>query len=159
MAEPDLLRQLAVARLQGEYAHCIDADELERWPDFFVAVASYRVTSALNEARGLPIGYIEAEGRAMLHDRVLSLREANIYEAQAYRHILSLPRIVAADEAEISAETSFLVVRILQGGDVAVFAVGRYCDRIVEQDGALKFRAKTVVLDSDKIDTLLALPL
>jgi anthranilate 1,2-dioxygenase small subunit/terephthalate 1,2-dioxygenase oxygenase component beta subunit len=150
---------LAVARLNADYAHCIDADELERWPGFFLADARYRVTTATNEERGLPIGYIEAEGRAMLEDRVLSLREANIYEAQRYRHIVSLPRILGVQGDEISTETSFVVVRVMQSGDAMLFAAGQYNDRIVENDGALKFRERIVVLDGEKIDTLLALPL
>lgn len=150
---------LAVARLNAEYAHCIDADELERWPGFFLADGSYRVTTAANEARGLTVGYIEAEGRAMLEDRVLSLREANIYEAQRYRHVVSMPRILSIDGPEIRAETGVLVVRVTQSGDAMLFAAGQYNDRILDDDGTLKFRERVVVLDSEKIDTLLALPL
>ncbi len=149
----------AVARLLADYAACLDNDDLDRWPDFFLPEASYRITTARNEARGLSIGYVEAEGRAMIEDRVLSLREANIYEPQRYRHILSIPRIVAVEDGEITVETGFMVVRIMQSGDTALFAVGQYNDRIVACDGGLKFAAKTVVLDSEKIDTLLAIPL
>ena len=47
----------------------------------------YLVTTAENVAQGLPLGMIYATSRAMLRDRVRSLREANIYEAQRYRHM------------------------------------------------------------------------
>lgn len=159
MARPDLIAADAVARLQADYAQCLDSDALERWPGFFLPEAHYRITTARNEAQGLPIGYVEAEGRAMMEDRVLSLREANIYEAHRYRHILSIPRILTTEDGETTVETGFLVVRVMQSGDTNLFAVGQYNDRIVERDGGLKFAAKTVVLDSEKIDTLLAIPL
>lgn len=155
MAEPETV----VARLLADYAHCLDSDDLERWPDFFTEDASYRITTAANEARGLSIGYVEAEGRAMMRDRVLSLREANIYEPQSYRHILSIPRITGMTDGEITAETGVLVVRVMATGDTSLFAVGRYVDHIVDVGGGLRFAAKTVVLDSEKIDTLLAIPL
>jgi len=40
-----------------------------------------------------------------------------------------------------------------------LFASGVYRDNIVSSEGNLKFSSKTVVLDSHKIDTLLAIPL
>ena len=40
-----------------------------------------------------------------------------------------------------------------------MFATGVYEDRVVESGGAWLFAGKTVVLDSDRVDTLLALPL
>jgi len=50
-------------------------------------------------------------------------------------------------------------VRTMQDGAMTVFAAGRYIDRIVKSDGGWKFASKIVVLDSRRIDTLLAIPL
>ena len=36
---------------------------------------------------------------------------------------------------------------------------GEYLDEVVREDGALRFRSKTVVLDQSRIDTLIAIPL
>jgi len=102
----------AVARLNLAYAHCIDDDTLEQWPDFFTPDGLYRITTAENQARGLPIGIIHADGQAMMRDRVLSLREANIYEPQRYRHILSEPLVTLEAEGALRARTSFMVARI-----------------------------------------------
>jgi len=44
-------------------------------------------------------------------------------------------------------------------GETALFATGRYRDRIVFEDGAARFAEKLVILDSRLIDTLLAIPL
>jgi anthranilate 1,2-dioxygenase small subunit/terephthalate 1,2-dioxygenase oxygenase component beta subunit len=146
---------LALARLNADYAHYIDSDELERWPDFFVADGLYRITNALNEARGLPAGIVHCAGQAMMRDRVLSLREANVYEAQRYRHVVSLPRLLPDGQCI----TGFMVARIMHTGETDLFATGEYRDVIVRDGGTLKFRRRVVVLDSERIDTLLAIPI
>lgn len=148
-----------VARLNLAYANCIDDDALERWPEFFTPDGLYRITTAENQARGLPIGIIHADGQAMMRDRVLSLREANIYEAQRYRHILSEPLVTAEAGPVLRARTSFMTARITNGDETHLFATGIYEDRVVESGGGWLFEEKVVVLDSDRVDTLLALPL
>src|SRR5678816_1598555 len=74
--------------LHARYCHALDTDALEAWPDFFTEKGVYRITTAENEARGLPMPVLYCEGRAMLRDRIASLRHANIYEPQRYRCLL-----------------------------------------------------------------------
>ena len=83
--------------LNARYAEAIDDDRLESWPEFFRDDGRYLITTAENVAQGLPIGLMYATSRAMLRDRIKALREANVYEAQRYRHILGAPRIAAGD--------------------------------------------------------------
>jgi anthranilate 1,2-dioxygenase small subunit len=152
-------RRLELEELYTDYVHCLDADELERWPDFFTDDCFYRVTSAENYEAGLPLGLIHATSRNMLKDRVSALREANIYEPQRYRHLVSSIRIMAEHAAALDLTANFLVVRTMQEGDMTLFGAGRYLDQVRRQDGRWKFARKTVVLDSRQIDTLLAIPL
>src|SRR5256885_2254543 len=72
--------KIAVEELHARYVHALDDGRLEDWPDFFTEDGVYRITTAENEARGLPLPVLLAESRAMLRDRVQSLRHANIYE-------------------------------------------------------------------------------
>lgn len=152
---PDLM----VQRLNARYASAIDNDRLEAWPDFFTPDCRYQIISAENYEKNLPIGLFFANSRAMLLDRVRSLREANIYAAQRYRHVLSPPVVIATDAAAITAETNFHVVRILADGATALFATGRYLDRVDLAGPAPLFAEKLVLCDSRRVDTLLALPL
>ena len=154
-----LARRLQLEQLYAAYVHCLDADELEAWPDFFTEDAFYRVTSAENFEAGLPLGLIHATSRAMLEDRVSALREANIYEPQRYRHLVSSIRIISEAAGALDVEANFLVVRTMQEGDMTVFAAGRYVDRVQRDGEVFKFARKEVVLDSRQIDTLLAIPL
>ena len=148
-----------VAQLNADYARAIDDDRLERWPEFFTDPCLYKITSADNHRRGFPIGLVFADSQGMLRDRVAALREANIYERQAYRHLVGLPAILGEAEGVVRAETPFLVVRIMRDGAMDLFATGRYLDALVEEGGALRFRERVVVCDSSRVDTLLAIPL
>jgi anthranilate 1,2-dioxygenase small subunit len=154
----DVALQLQVEKLHARYAHALDADRLEDWPNFFTENGRYRIATAENEERGLPLPVIYAESRAMLRDRVQSLRHANIYEPQRYRHIVSCVLVEKLDGARVASEASFLVVRIMQDGASMLFASGRYLDRIVLAPEPL-YEERVVVCDSRRFDTLLAIPL
>jgi anthranilate 1,2-dioxygenase small subunit len=149
----------AVSRLNAEYARAIDDDRLEDWPGFFVERCLYKITSADNHRKGLPAGLVYADSRGMLEDRVAALRDANVYERQAYRHLVGLPAILGQGDGGVRSETPFLVVRIMRDGAMDLFATGRYLDALIEDGGALRFRERIVVCDSSRIDTLLAIPL
>lgn len=158
MTPAELTRRLELEALYTDYAHCLDNDALEDWPDFFVEDCYYRITSAENYEAGLPLGLVYLTSRAMLVDRVMALRKANIYEPQRYRHMISAikPGETAGD---LTVTANFLVVRTMQDGEMSLFAAGRYIDRIVRHGESWKFARKEVVLDSRQIDTLLAMPL
>ena len=155
----EVARRLELETLYADYAACLDADALERWPEFFTEDCAYRVTSAENYEAGLPLGIIYATSKNMLVDRVMALRRANIYEPQRYRHLISAMQIATAEGNALDAVANFLVVRTMQDGAMTLFAAGRYIDRVVRTEGSWRFAGKQVVLDSRQIDTLLALPL
>ncbi len=162
MPQPDVAAlRLAVEDLLARYVHALDEDRLEAWPDFFVADGCYRITTAENLERGLPLSIVYAASRAMMCDRVSALRHANIYEPQRYRHLVSSTLIERLDSTTVRAVSHFMTVRIMHSGESMLFASGRYLDRIrLAGDGAApQFEERIVVLDSRQIDTLLAIPL
>ncbi len=148
-----------VEDLLANYVLLIDDDRLEEWPGLFTEKCLYRITTAADHAEGLPLGIIYADSRDMLADRVTSLREANIYEAQRYRHVTGPMRIEQAGNGVAEVRSSFLVVRIMHNGDSILFASGTYLDRIDIAAAEARFIERIVVLDSQKIDTLIAIPL
>jgi len=155
----DVALQLTVENLLARYVHALDDDRLEEWPDFFVEQGRYRITTAENLERKLPLPIVYADSRAMLRDRVSALRHANIYEAQRYRHTVSSILIERIDANTARATSNFQVVRTMHTGDSMLFAGGRYLDRIRLDGSDPRFEEKLVVLDSRSVDTLLAIPL
>ena len=157
----ELALQLAVQNLLARYVEAIDEDRLETWPNFFSDPCSYKVVSVDNHERRLPIALIHADSRGMLEDRVAALRKACVYEDQRYRHVLGSSLVKRIDARTVSAATNFLVVRVLCSGESSLFASGRYLDRICygTDGGEPSFEERLIVLDSRRIDTLLAIPI
>lgn len=149
--------QRDVERLHARYAHALDDDRLEDWPGFFTEDGRYRIATAENEERGLPAPVLYAEGRAMLRDRVASLRHANIYEPQRYRHLVSCILLTPESDQLVKSLASFVVVRVMHDGATLLFASGRYVDRIRLPE--MRYEERVVVCDSRRFDTLLAIPL
>jgi len=148
-----------IMAVQAAYIRCIDGNDLEAWPDFFVDDCLYKVTTAENHRNGFEAGIIYADSKNMLIDRVAALREANVYEKQTYRHIVGLPSILKNGGNEAECETPFIVVRIMHDGQTDIFATGLYLDTYRSTGNDLKYARKLVVCDSSRIDTLMALPL
>jgi anthranilate 1,2-dioxygenase small subunit len=151
--------QRRVERLQTEYVRCIDEGRYEEWPDFFTEKCIYRVISRDNYKRGMLVGYLFCDSRGMLRDRISSLRRANIYEPHTYRHVVSSTSADSDGEGGYVAQTNYIVARIMHDGRQDLFSTGCYMDRIVEDEGRLRFKERVVVCDSSRIDSLLVVPL
>lgn len=149
----------AIARAQSDYARCIDDDRLEEWPSFFEEACLYRITSAASHRDGYEASVVFANSRGMLTDRISALREANIYERQAYRHLLGMPALLEQAANGLRTETSFMVARIMQDGTTDLYATGRYLDIWNTKGETPKIVERIVVCDSSRFDTLLAIPL
>ncbi len=141
-----------------DYGHGIDDGKLETWPDFFTEDGVYRITTRENFEAGLPLGIFYCEGRGMMADRVHALETANVFEPHSYCHLLGRPTLAREGEA-VCARSNFAVVRTMQDGASEMFAVGKYLDRVVFEDGAPRFAERRVVLESHRVDILLVIPL
>jgi anthranilate 1,2-dioxygenase small subunit len=152
------LRQ-GIDDLYAVYADCIDDDRLEEWPNFFVDDCRYLITDRESHQAGLRHGVIYCASRGMLLDRVTAMRQVLVYEPHRYRHILGPARLGKVNEGVAEARANFLAVRIMHNGESSLFATGRYLDRIDVSHSPFRFIERLVILDSQKIDTLLVIPL
>lgn len=151
--------RLGVQELIGRYAECIDEDQLEEWPDLFADPCRYLVISRSNHEAGMQQGVMYAATRGMLLDRVFTIRQANLFEPHRYRHVIGPIRLKSVEDATAVVHSHFIVARIMQTGETTMFATGRYLDRIDIATDDYRFVERVAVLDSDRIDTLLAIPL
>src|SRR5580704_19107589 len=110
MSPAEIARRLELEAFYTDYAHCLDDDRLEEWPNFFVDDCYYRITSAENFEAGLPLGIVYATSKAMLVDRVMALRKANIYEPQRYRHMVGAIQIGMAEDGTVPVVANLIVV-------------------------------------------------
>lgn len=149
----------AVRDLVEAYVETIDDDRLEDWPSFFAEQCLYQVVARENHDRGLPMPIFYCDSPGMLRDRVVAHRKANIYPPHFTRHLVSNVRVKGVEDGVVHAQSNFAVLETRLGGDPAISSAGRYLDRIVFEDGTLKFRDKTVVCDNFRVTTLLVTPI
>jgi anthranilate 1,2-dioxygenase small subunit len=143
--------------LLADYAALLDQGKYDEWLGLFAAQCTYNVVPRENFERGLPIGLIYCDSRAMLEDRIMALREANKYNIHTDRHLIGLPRLTSADGLAI--EASFAVCQTDQEGTTRLFATGLYQDRLELVGHTPRIRDKLVLLDTFAVPTLLATPL
>ena len=148
-----------ISTFNASYSRCIDTDALENWPNFFANDCFYKITTAENVKDNLPAGLVYADSKNMLLDRISALREANIYERQSYRHILSTPYVLSESDTQIESETPFAVIRIMHDGKTDLFCSGIYKDIFLIDSNKALLKERIVICDSNQIDTLLAIPL
>lgn len=158
MVVPVTLR-LEIEALLADYAAVLDAMALERWPEFFIEQCFYEVIPRENYDRGLPIALMRCESKGMLWDRVTAIRDTMMYEPRYLRHLISGVRVTGQSPEGITVEANYAVFETPVDAVTHVFNVGRYLDRIVREDGQLKFAEKHCVFDSLLVPNSLIYPI
>jgi hypothetical protein len=74
-----------IERLNSEYAHVLDSERYEEYPELFVEDCLYRVVPRENHLLGLPIAVIHCESKNMIKDRVYAARESTMVEPRTRR--------------------------------------------------------------------------
>ncbi len=163
---PDDVRRLSPADLRCEiealtaaYVHALDDAELERWPDFFTEDCLYKVIPRENYENGLPLAIWYCRGRGMLKDRVTAIRETQLFAPRALRHVTGSMLVKGWEEGALRTVTNYAVYESTLERASEVFNVGRYLDRIVAEDGRLKFAEKLCVFDTGAVPTSLIHPI
>jgi anthranilate 1,2-dioxygenase small subunit len=146
-------------RLQEHYVSVIDTDRLEEWPDLFTEDGVYEIVSKENADLGLPVGIMHCFGQAMLRDRIVSLRKANVFEPHTYRHMTSGLEFTSVDEDIVDMQSNYVVVQTLTDGESRVYQAGRYFDRVVRTPLGWRYQRKRAVYDTSRVQTLLATPI
>lgn len=149
----------AIADLLAEYAALLDEDRLEDWLDLFAASCRYCIMARENADLGLPQPLMLCENKAMLGDRVLALRNANIFNIHRDRHLIGSLRIRQAGAGLWSLAANYAVYQTDAEGESRLFSVGSYRDQVVFEAGRPLFRDKLVLVDTAAIPTLLSTPL
>jgi len=141
------------------YATALDDGRVEDWPGFFVDDALYRITGRENADAGLPVGLVYCEGVGMLKDRALAIARTMMFAPRYLLHQITNERVLALDGAGlITATANYALYETLVDQRTTLLQVGRYYDRFVRHDGALRLRERHCVYDSLIIDTALIYP-
>jgi anthranilate 1,2-dioxygenase small subunit len=154
----------AVENLIFEWARAIDENRVEAICDLLVPDGRYTVMSRFNHDRQLPLAIIDCHSAAQLRDRIKSMRIANIYEPQHYRHMVSGVQIIrqAQDttDVDLDVRSNFLIVRTMElDGTMMIFSTGQCQDVIKITSEGVRFKSRKYLFDSRAVETLLVIPL
>ncbi|HWK43113.1 MAG TPA: anthranilate 1,2-dioxygenase small subunit AndAd [Stellaceae bacterium] len=154
-----LMLRLELAALQDRYISVLDNDRLEEWPTLFVEDCLYEIIPKENYDRGLPAPVIHCDNRRMMEDRVLSLRNANIFAEHTYRHMVSGLELLDVTDGAAGMTSNYLVISTNNEGTSTIYQAGRYIDRVVLTPDGWRYKSKRVVYDTLRVATLLATPI
>ena len=143
-----------------EWARAIDENRVEDIANLLDSQGRYTVKSRFNHDRDLPLAVIDCHSAAQLRDRILSMRLANVYEPQHYRHMISGIQVVDRVGPMIHTRSNFMSVRTRDlDGEVKVIFTGQAQD-VIELDGSdARFKERFMIFDSRVIETLLVIPI
>jgi anthranilate 1,2-dioxygenase small subunit len=154
----DMIVWYELHRLQERYVSIIDTDRLEEWPDLFTEDGVYEIVPKENADLGLPVGMMHCFGRPMMHDRITSLRQANLFEPHIYRHMTSGLEFTSVDSDIIDLQSNYVVIQTLANGESGVYQAGRYFDRVVRTAEGWRYQSKRAIYDTSRVQTLLVTP-
>jgi anthranilate 1,2-dioxygenase small subunit len=149
----------AAAELMDEYVERIDSDRLEEWLDLFTEDAVYQILPRENVEQNLPASLILCTSKNMLRDRIVSLRNANLYNPHYDRHLVSTVRLRPESEGLWRLTANYAVYQSTLEGQSRLFSVGGYRDKVRIEGGKLLFCEKTVIVDTFAVPSMLATPL
>ena len=148
-----------VQGLLHAYVQTLDDEKYEEWPDFFTDGALYKIIARDNYERNLPLATLFCDGKAMMRDRVVAIRQAIVYPRSFLRHLVSAVTVARQEDDRYLVQSNYVVFSTLYNGATKVFNAGKYLDEVVFVDGRPKFKKKVVVYDTLQIPSLLVIPI
>jgi anthranilate 1,2-dioxygenase small subunit len=157
VSEAEIEREIVA--LNYRYARCLDENRLDEWPEFFTEEGRYLIQPRDNLDQGLEGYWLYFENKRMLRDRVVSLKDVNIYKINYERRLVTNVEVTGRDGDGWLARANYLVMHTDNEGRSSVFSVGEYRDRIVKSEGTLRFRERLVIADTFVVPSHLSMPI
>ena len=155
--DPEIYAEIVA--LEYRYARILDEDRLEEWPELFVERGVYKVIPRENRDLEPQLAILFCDSRAMMVDRIRSLRQANVYNIHYPRHIVTNVEVLASRGDEYDIAAAYTVYQTDLEGQTRLFSVGQYLDVVTFGEGGPRFRQKVAICDTFSIPNLLAIPL
>jgi anthranilate 1,2-dioxygenase small subunit len=149
-----------VDQFNAAYALALDEQRLADWVEMFTDDAFYVVISRENADKGMPVGLIYCDSKAMIHDRAFATEKTSMFAPRYLRHIVGNLQMLGDDgQGGIRARANYVVMQVLYDRPEAkIHQVGVYHDVFRRVEGALKLAERRCVYDNLLVDNALCLP-
>lgn len=156
--EVDPRTQAQVRDFYARYAECVCDDDLEAWPDFFVADCLYQIIPRINHDRGLPVALVLAESRGGIVDRLTAIRNTMVFAPRYVSHTVSSVRIVDEQDGELRTRSMLTVHQTIVDQPTRLLLAGRTFDRVRFEHGQPRFVERVVVCDTESLPSTIIYP-
>ena len=155
-----LLLHHEIHNFNAAYAAALDEQRLTDWVEMFTDDAFYVVISRENADKGLPVGLIYCDSKAMIYDRAFALEKTAMFAPRYLRHIIgNLQVLEQSGEAGIRARANYALIQVLYDRPEAkLHQVGVYHDVFRRVNGELKLAERRCIYDNLLVDNALCLP-
>jgi anthranilate 1,2-dioxygenase small subunit len=150
--------RLEIEEFHADYCWTLDCGDVERWPDYFVDDAVYRITARENADAGLLVGLVYADSKAMIRDRAFAIKHTQMYAPRTMQHFVANVRVLQVKGESIKAQSNYLLLQTLVDGPTTLQQSGRYYDTFVRAGGKLKLKERQCIYDTVLIANDLVLP-
>jgi 3-phenylpropionate/cinnamic acid dioxygenase small subunit len=138
-----------------EYSDVLDSGRIEQWPTFFTDDAVYRITSRENYNLGLAGGILYAQGIGMIRDRARALAETQYFAPRQLMHMNTNIKIIAG----LEVRSNFVLIETLVEEPSKLHLAGQYYDQFKLVNSELKLQKRTVVYDTNLINSAVIYPI
>jgi anthranilate 1,2-dioxygenase small subunit len=149
----------ALTALMAEYAMAIDEDRLEDWVALFDEACDYKVVTRENVEQNMANVLMWCDNKNMLHDRVESYRQVNLYNLHYDRHILGPLHFTGNAGPTWEFDVSYSLFQTELEGASRLFSVGRYRVEAIAAGDAARLKSVLVIADTGLVPSLLATPI
>src|SRR5260370_37422247 len=108
-----LLLHHEVDKCNAAYAAGLDEQRLADWVEMFTDDAFYVVISRENADKGMPVGLIYCDSKAMIHDRAFATEKTAMFAPRYLRHIIGNLQILGEENGAIRARSNYVVMQVL----------------------------------------------
>ena len=146
-------------QFNAAYAAALDEQRLADWVEMFTDDAFYVVISRENADKGMPVGLIYCDSKAMIHDRAFALEKTAMFAPRYLRHVIGNLQILGGENGAVRARANYVVIQVLYDRpDAKLHQVGVYHDVFRRIDGVLKLAERRCIYDNLLVDNALCLP-
>jgi anthranilate 1,2-dioxygenase small subunit len=155
-----LLLHHEIHNFNAAYAAALDEQRLTDWVEMFTDDAFYVVISRENADKGLPVGLIYCDSKAMIYDRAFALEKTAMFAPRYLRHIIGNLQVLEQNgHPSIRARANYALIQVLYDRpDAKLHQVGVYHDVFRRVNGGLKLAERKCVYDNLLVDNALCLP-
>lgn len=82
----------------------LDDNQVERISDLFIEDDTYQVVSRENFSEGLPHAAIYCDCIAMVHNRMIAMRQMQVYVPRSWRHFISGVRLMGGSRRSVTCQ-------------------------------------------------------